>query len=196
MDLFGTIKTPLVAKMSSHAKSMQRERCALKTIHKFIDENPQYSDVKAAIPHVIDHSVLDLADKQLHSIVMPCYGPDLDYLLDQRNYKISNRSIYHLGLQLLDIYEVVHKSGLVFNDLKPDNILIGHGQKLKVQPEIGSGSTTDSMNGEKSGVSEDSTTEALDEDENIFEKLSLHLVDYGFASSWKNSQTGEHNPKR
>ena len=58
--------------------------------------------------------------------VMPRYGKNLHSILMERNSQLSNASIYQIGLSLLNILEVIHNSGLVFNDLKPDNILIGH----------------------------------------------------------------------
>ena len=58
--------------------------------------------------------------------VMPRYGKNLQSLLGERNLELSNASVFHLGLSLLNCLEVIHNSGLVFNDIKPDNILIGH----------------------------------------------------------------------
>jgi len=58
--------------------------------------------------------------------VMPRYGKNLHSVLMENKFSISNASIFHLGLTLLNILEVTHNSGLVFNDLKPDNILIGY----------------------------------------------------------------------
>ena len=37
-------------------------------------------------------------------------------------------SVYHLGLQLINILELVHNSGLVHNDVKLDNMMLtAHG---------------------------------------------------------------------
>ena len=58
---------------------------------------------------------------------MPRYGQNLQEILEERNDYLSNASIFHLGLNLLNILELIHRSGLVYNDLKPDNILIGYG---------------------------------------------------------------------
>ena len=63
-----------------------------------------------------------------------------------------------MGLQLVNILELIHDSGLVYNDLKPDNILMGFGLKL---PDT-------------------SRNEHMD----IFENIVLNLVDFGLASEW------------
>ena len=48
------------------------------------------------------------------------------------NYQLSPKSVYQLGIQLLDIYQEIHSAGYTYNDLKLDNILVGdrHGQNL------------------------------------------------------------------
>lgn len=84
------------------------------------------------------------------------------------NNHLSNASIFHLGLQILDILELVHKSGYVYNDLKPDNILIGYGEKTA------------------------SDTKGISSCHNIFKNVTINLIDFGLASRWKNGETGEH----
>ena len=42
------------------------------------------------------------------------------------------KTVYMIGMRLLQIYERIHLAGYTYNDLKLDNILIGResGQKL------------------------------------------------------------------
>jgi len=47
-------------------------------------------------------------------------------MADRNTPTISKTSAYSLGYELLTILEKVHSSGYIYNDLKPDNILIGH----------------------------------------------------------------------
>ena len=91
-------------------------------------------------------------------------------ILQTRNKYLSNASIFHLGLSLLNILELIHSSGLVYNDLKPDNILIGYGQSL-------------------SNCSFKST-------ENIFANVDLHLIDFGLASKWRDPTTQTHKKQQ
>ena len=99
---------------------------------------------------------------------MPRYGINLQQILNEKNSNISTTSIYYLGLKLLDILEVVHNSGLVHNDIKPDNILIGYGESIQ-------------RNSSKSGTSN-----------NMFGDVNFHLVDFGLATKWRDVQTGMH----
>ena len=68
---------------------------------------------------------------------------------------------------MLDIIEKIHSAGYTYNDLKLDNLLIGFKDRLP------SNYTS----------------------ENVFENLSLHLIDYGFATRFVNKYTGEHIAK-
>ena len=92
-------------------------------------------------------------------MIMPLYGVNLHELFVKRRAKFSTESIYSLGLQVLDILELVHKAGLVFNDLKLDNLLLDYGVDI------------DKL----------STTK-----ENIFEKYNVNLIDFGFSTSYIN----------
>ena len=87
---------------------------------------------------------------------MPRYGISLQDILVENGKYLSDASILHLGLSLLNILEVIHESGQVYNDLKPDNILIGLNQKV---PNLGKKF-----------------------EENIFKNIDFHLIDFGFAS--------------
>lgn len=67
---------------------------------------------------------------------------------------------------MLELIELIHDSGLVYNDLKPDNVLINFDEKI---PEPLS----------KIG-------------HNIFKNVKLNLIDFGLASEWRDSITGKH----
>ena len=88
---------------------------------------------------------------------MTRYGNNLEYCLQKQGYDISKESIYNLGLKLLNIFEHVHNSGYTYNDLKPDNILLGYGESLPNNCTIG----------------------------NCFENNTIALVDFGFASEYR-----------
>lgn len=56
------------------------------------------------------------------------YGRNLQQILQANDGRLSRRCIYQIGIKLLDIFELIHDSGIVYNDLKPDNIMMGHHQ--------------------------------------------------------------------
>ena len=57
--------------------------------------------------------------------VMQKFGRNLDSYFNQANMKFSHKTIYQLGIRLIDIFERIHDAGLIYNDLKLDNILVG-----------------------------------------------------------------------
>ena len=68
----------------------------------------------------------------------------------------------------MNILELIHESGFIYNDLKPDNILIGFGQDILLETSKNS-------------------------PENIFKNVTLNLIDFGLASEWINKVTGRHS---
>lgn len=64
-------------------------------------------------------------------IIMDYLGPTLEELFKQCNRKFSLKTTLMLGIQLINIIEKVHLSGVVHRDIKPDNFLIGYGCNKK-----------------------------------------------------------------
>ena len=58
---------------------------------------------------------------------------------------------------MVNSLELIHNSGFVYNDLKPDNILIGLQNKVPI-------------------------SSSRKPYQNIFENVSLHLIDFGLAT--------------
>ena len=78
--------------------------------------------------------------------------------------------MYKIGLNILNILEMVHDSGYVFNDLKFENILLGDCDM----------------------VPDEWTANQL---KHNLSNEQLVLTDFGLASRWKDKETGEHLPK-
>ena len=96
---------------------------------------------------------------------MPRYGRNLlDLFHKNRNY-LSDASILHLGLSLLNTLELIHESGLVYNDLKLDNLVLTNHVKVN---------------------------DLLRSKEDIFKNNEVVLIDFGFATSYINERTNEH----
>ena len=55
---------------------------------------------------------------------MPQYGKNIEKILKCINGDISRASVYSFGLKLIDLLELIHDSGFVYNNLSPENILI------------------------------------------------------------------------
>ena len=56
-------------------------------------------------------------------------GETLQYYIMKRNRGFSITTVCQIGHRLLNILEKVHQAGLVYNDLKLDNIMVGDGNK-------------------------------------------------------------------
>lgn len=57
--------------------------------------------------------------------IMPFYGSNLDSIFEKHQFKFEAKTIYQIGIQILEIFEKIHYSGFTYNDLKLDNIMIG-----------------------------------------------------------------------
>ena len=63
-------------------------------------------------------------DFRLAYFAMPNYGYNLLDFLKFNDGMLAYESIFHLGIKLLDILELMHESGLVYHELKPENIMV------------------------------------------------------------------------
>lgn len=71
-----------------------------------------------------------------------------------------------MGLKLLDILEFIHESGFVYNDLKLENITIGLSDRIPKRTQH--------------------------PQDNLFQDVNFHLIDFGLASRWLDKGTGKH----
>ena len=61
-------------------------------------------------------------------------------------------------MSLLDIFELIHSSGIVYNDLKPDNITVNYGETISYFND--------------------------NEFESSFNRMKFNLIDFGLATKW------------
>ena len=80
-----------------------------------------------------------------------------------------------LALILLDHLQNIHSTGFVYCDIKLENILIGNGQTL---PKL----TEESM-------------EAITKTRNVFNNISINLIDFGMSKRFIDKETGHFIPQ-
>ena len=156
-------QTGYVIKISKDFTIMGKEIQAMKAFHS---ANPKDGEnVPKVIAYGMFNNVIE-GHKNLYSFyVMPRFGKDIDSYFTEQDKKFSLSTIVRLGIKMIDILEMVHKSGYIYGDLKLDNILAGFEDIL---PDEASG--------------------------NAFSNVSLNLIDFGFATKYID-QSGNHLPE-
>lgn len=69
--------------------------------------------------------VYQKVSKLNYCLIMDKFGDSLREIVDLFSNKFTVQTVLQIGLQLVSILESIHDLGFVYNDLKPDNILVG-----------------------------------------------------------------------
>ncbi|NLO89307.1 MAG: serine/threonine protein kinase [Clostridia bacterium] len=83
-------------------------------------------------PHIV--SIFDVGmDQGYHFLVMEFVeGRTLKEYLEEKNGILEEEEAVRIGIQLCEALEHAHENGLIHRDIKPHNILITNGGKIKV----------------------------------------------------------------
>ena len=78
---------------------------------------------------------------------------------------ISQQSIYELGRELLNMLEIIHNSGFVYNNLAPENIIFNTEKTIRLR---------------------------RGQPENCFNEYSAHLIDFSHATPYRDLSGKNH----
>ena len=73
-------------------------------------------------PLLVGGENFKINDKEFHFVIMEKLGTPLQEYFEDT---MSLSTVCHLGMKILDSLEKLHEMGMVHNDLKLENILIG-----------------------------------------------------------------------
>ena len=105
---------------------------------------------------VVAYGLFSHQDTLKSFMIMPRYGMNLHQYFETCGKEFSDHTVVAIGTSLLSSLSMLHKTGYVYNDLKPDNILLDYLSKVprRFTPL------------------------------NAFQHTSLHLIDFGFAQKY------------
>ena len=64
-------------------------------------------------------------------LVLQQLGPNIEFLRLQCGGRLSLKTTLTIGIQLIERLQCLHSSGILHGEIKPDNLLVGLGPKLK-----------------------------------------------------------------
>lgn len=124
-------KVPLVIKLSEDCMAFSQEINHTKKIYKSGAKN--CSGISQT-PQVVDYGLINQIkhgkETLLAYMIIPRYGHNLDTFFTKQNQHLNRQSILDLGLRIISMLQRCHEAGLVYNDLKLDNILFGYNTKF------------------------------------------------------------------
>ena len=100
-------------------------------------------------------------------MIMPRLNHNLENYFQHLDCKLPEISINSLAIKITTLLECVHKNGMVFNDLKLDNLMVEFGDHL---PD----------------------SSAINDHTDVFETCTINLVDFGAVTSILNKRTRQH----
>mmetsp|Transcript_13148 Transcript_13148/g.20443 ORF Transcript_13148/g.20443 Transcript_13148/m.20443 type:complete len:121 (+) Transcript_13148:210-572(+) len=105
-------------------KPYMKEVTVFKKLHEFKEKHERLTgDTIPGFPEMVSK----IEGKDTAEILMKALGPNLRKLLkDCPGHYFSQTTVYMITIQLIQRLRIMHNLGFVHNDLKLDNILVGH----------------------------------------------------------------------
>lgn len=78
------------------------------------------------MPKYLGSGSFDYNNQKYRFMVMERFGSDLQKILEQHNKKFSFKTVYQIGLEIIDVLEYIHDKGYIHADIKASNLLVGY----------------------------------------------------------------------
>jgi len=72
-------------------------------------------------------------DQKYRFMVIERFGSDLQKIIEQHNKKFSFKTVYQIGLEIIDVLEYIHSKGYIHADIKASNLLVGFQKQYENQ---------------------------------------------------------------
>ncbi|XP_037072626.1 serine/threonine-protein kinase VRK1-like isoform X2 [Pollicipes pollicipes] len=80
---------------------------------------------RLGMPRFVASGSVEYGGQRYRFMVMERYGTDLQKLLDRNGNRFPMSTIFHIGLQVIDVLEYVHSQEYIHGDVKAQNLLLG-----------------------------------------------------------------------
>jgi len=61
----------------------------------------------------------------MNVMIMDLQGPSLAHIFSKSNCQFDLETVLNIGIQAVEILKDVHAEGIIYRDVKPENMLIG-----------------------------------------------------------------------
>lgn len=80
------------------------------------------------MPQFISSGSHEIKGTKYRFMVMERFGEDLQKVLERNNKLFPIKTVFSLGIKILDILEYIHSFGYIHADVKASNLLLGYGK--------------------------------------------------------------------
>ncbi|XP_053639117.1 serine/threonine-protein kinase VRK1 isoform X2 [Cherax quadricarinatus] len=81
---------------------------------------------RLGMPKYLGSGSFEYNKERYRFMVMERFGRDLQKILEQHSKRFSFKTVYQVGIQILDVLEYIHSKEYIHADIKASNLLIGY----------------------------------------------------------------------